>query len=218
MLRELLEGQKTMHKKLEKLPKKLKNVEDSVEIVKELDARIVHLEQTVTQLDKKLTELEDRSRRNNLLVFGVSEPSGETPQSLAQKVIDDILRDTLRVKVSSAERLQKIGRPSTNKPRPVILKLFDHRENVSILSNCYKLKGKNISVSEDFSTATREVRKRLWDSTTDIWRNGTKVKLVYDKIKFGSELYDWDETKIYEYRVINDAVTGQQRAVSFAQA
>lgn len=195
MLRKLLEGQKSMHKKLEKLENRLKNVEDSVAIVKELGAKLVNLEHTATQLDKKLTKLEDRSSQNNLLVFGVPEPSGETQESLAQKVTEDIFRDTLGVKVSSVERIHRIGHPHTNKSRPVILKLFDHREKVSVLSNGYKLKGKTISILEDFSAATREVRKCLWDSAADDRRDGTKVKLVYDEMKIGSELYEWDETK-----------------------
>lgn len=99
-----------------------------------------------------------------------------------------------------------------------MLKLFDHREKVCVLGNCYKLKGNSVSVSEDFSAATRELRICVLHSTIDIKRDGTKVKFIYDKLKIGSELNGWDRTKKIQYRATSAAETSTRWTVSFSPA
>lgn len=61
-----------------------------------------------------------------------------------------------------------------------------------MLSNCHKLKGQTISISEDFSSTTRQTRKHLWDSTVDEKKAGIKVRLQYDKIKFDNQTFRWN--------------------------
>lgn len=138
-------------------------------------------------------DLEDRSRRNNLLIFGVDERPDETSDSIIDTVVKDIFSDILKVKVSSAERIHRIGRKVANKSRPVIVKFVDHRKKEQVLRNCNKLKGTPISISEDFSKATRETRKKLWDDTATIRARGGKVRLAYTKIKVDDVLYKWDD-------------------------
>lgn len=88
-----------------------------------------------------------------------------------------------------------------NKTRPVIFKLLDSvifklldsRAKTKIFKNCTKLKGSNISVSEDFSLRVRNVRKQLWDSCRSNRENKDKVQLIFDKIKINDEVFVWDE-------------------------
>ncbi|XP_070393949.1 uncharacterized protein [Dermacentor albipictus] len=199
LLLQLLGGQKSMQERLDAIEAKLKQVEESAAIVKEVGTRIADMERTIKTLEKKLVDIEDRSRRNNLIVFGIPERRDETSTSLMEDVVDGLFKTTLGVQVSSVERIHRIGRKKADKPRPVILKLIDHREKVNVLQNCFKLKKeKNISVGEDFSAATRQVRKYLWDNTADIRRQGGKVKLIYDKVRIDNEMFQWDsnQTKI----------------------
>lgn len=63
---------------------------------------------------------------------------------------------------------------------------------MEILRNCNRLKGTNISVSEDFSRQVQSLRKCLWDSARDERNRGAKVRLVYDKIVVDGSLFYWD--------------------------
>lgn len=53
-----------------------------------------------------------------------------------------------------------------------------------------------MSVSEDFSAATRQIRKQLWDSAADLRDSGKKVRLVHDKIRIDNEMFEWDDEKM----------------------
>lgn len=195
MLNEILVGQKLIQKRLDAIEAKLQKVEESALKCVEIGTKITNLERTVLQLERKLVDLEDRSRRNNLIVFGMQENEDETPESLAKGVTESVFQKTLGVTVTSVERIHRMGRKQADKPRPVILKLIDHREKINVLKNCHKFKGGRISVSEDFSVTTRQIRKHLWESTSDARSAGSKVRLVYDKIKIDSDFYEWDSTK-----------------------
>lgn len=129
-------------------------------------------------------------------VFGLPERPDETFQSLTNSVVSEIFENTLGVKVSTVERIHRIGQKKRNKNRPVVLKLIDHREKINILRNCSKLKGKEISIAEDFSAETRQIRRHLWESTANIRKNGERVKLVHDKIVINGEMYAWDATEM----------------------
>lgn len=154
MFEQLLDGQKSVTSRLDAIEEKLKPVEASVVVVNELGPKIATLEKTIQNLEKKLVELEDRSRRSNLIVYGVEEKIDESVESLTNEVVDNVFSTVLQVKVSSVERIHRLRRKQPNKQRPVILKLMDHREK-TVLKNCSKLKGTNISASEYFAPATR---------------------------------------------------------------
>lgn len=167
--------------------------EKAASTLQRIDARVSQVEKSIESLEGKLVELEDRSRRNNIIVFGVTEKADETHDDLMESVIEGVFRNMLGVPVSSAERIHRIGHNQPSKTRPVIVKLIDYREKINILKNCYKLKGKKVSVSEDFSAPTRQRRKKLWDSTSEIRRAGGKAHFVYDKIKVDGILFEWDD-------------------------
>lgn len=109
---------------------------------------------------------------------------------------EEVFLTHLGVRVSSVERLHRMGHKQAKKHGPIILKFIDHREKTTVLSNCHKLKGQNISISEDFSAETRQIRKHLWDSTADDRKAGAKVRLQYDKIKVDNQTYRWDSAQM----------------------
>lgn len=182
LLKQLLDGQKCIQQRLGAIESKLKKVDS--------------IEKSVQCLKRRLVDLEDRSRRNDLIVFGIPESENETIDALNDKVVSDLFQNMLGINVRSVERLHRIGRRQPNKPHPVILKLFDRRGKISILKNCYKLKGKRMSVSEDFSAVTRQIRKQLWDSTAELCESGKKIRLVYDKIRIDNDLFVWDNEQM----------------------
>lgn len=73
------------------------------------------------------------------------------------------------------------------------MRLFDYNEKIEIFKNCKKLKGSNISVSNDFSEATLRKRKLLWESAKIEKDEGSRVRLVHDKILVNDATFVWDD-------------------------
>lgn len=161
--------------------------------VSEFQIKVASLEGSVKLLQDKIDDLENRSRRNNLIIYGLNENERETPQELHNAVIGDLFSNKLGVSVSSSERIHRLGKKTSNRTRPVIVKFFNYNDKLAVQRNCRRLKGSSLSVSEDFSERIRVIRKKLWDSSADDRARGDKVTLVYDKIRIGNTLYTWDE-------------------------
>nr|XP_054917733.1 uncharacterized protein LOC129380525 [Dermacentor andersoni] len=143
----------------------------------------------------QVDDLENRSRRSNLIFYGIPEVENERPDDLKRTISDKIIKGTIGVTVSGIERMHRLGTKAENKTQPVILKLQCFEDKVNILKNCAKLKNSNISVGEDFSIRVRNIRKELWNSSKSNRDRGEKVTLVYDKIKINGQVYVWDEHK-----------------------
>ncbi|XP_077492319.1 uncharacterized protein LOC144103492 [Amblyomma americanum] len=180
----------SIDKKLEKIGKIEKQVIECVERVDKLEKMVVSLTKTVDDPD-------NRSRRSNLIIYGIEEQENETPQSL-QDTVEKIFDEKLEIKTAGFERIHRLGRKEASDDsihRPVILKLFDYRDKTNILGNCTMLKQTGYKIGEDFSRAVREVRKKLWERTKVNRDQKDKVYLKYDKIKINERLYTWDEEK-----------------------
>ncbi|XP_077486842.1 uncharacterized protein LOC144098218 [Amblyomma americanum] len=165
-----------------------------------LKSTIAELEQNVSSLLNKVDELENRSRRNNLIIYGVKEESTETFDDLIKKIKESVFLEKLDLTISGIERCHRLGKKKDG-DRPVIVKFLDYREKVSIMKACPKLKGSEISISEDFSLGVRQIRQKLWESSAEERSNGAKVKLFFDKLSVNGTLFAWDKTKNKRYRI-----------------
>lgn len=177
-----------MKKKVDTLSK----LEDKVTLCQNW---LSHINEVVLTLEKKIDELENHSRRPNLIIFGLTEPESENSESLETAVNKGIFQELLKMNPIAIERIQRLGRPSTNKKRPVILRLFDTRDKVLIFKQCHKLKNTTISITEDYSRKVREVRRKLWASTKENHEKGDKVSLAFDKLYIDRMAYIWSEEK-----------------------
>lgn len=216
MLEKILKEQSKTTQTLKQLTKNLKHVETTVaniqerinaieadmsrltkceELLAECEGTCQSTSKQVQDMVEKIDDLENRSRRNNLVIYGVTEEAREDSKSLEQKVKKGIFKDILGIDVASIERIHRVGYPQSERQRPVVLRLYNFAEKNKILSCCNKLKGSDISISEDFSKTVRETRAKLWKSAAGDKAKGAKVSLVYDKIKIDGKLYVWDAEK-----------------------
>lgn len=157
--------------------------------------QIFSMTSTIQTLEQRIEELENRSRRSNLIVYGLEETKDETSEKLERAVNNDIIVSILELEPVQIERIHRLGRPAPNKIRPVIMKLFDSRQKAAILKNGFKLKDTDLSIGEDFSRKTREIRKKLWDSAKSNREKKDKVALAYTKLYINDIAYVWDDLK-----------------------
>lgn len=175
------------------IDKMMADVREKNSQIQTLQEKIVSLEERLGQQTEKIVDFEDRSRRSNLIVYGIQEQSEEDEQILRDKVITDIFGRKLGQDCQSVARIHRRGKHQEN--RPVIVYFQDFTEKEAVLRNAKKLKGTNISISNDYSPSTRHKRRLLWQSGKQDKANGKTVTLIHDKLKVDGVLYVWDEAR-----------------------
>ncbi|XP_049527737.1 uncharacterized protein LOC119462805 [Dermacentor silvarum] len=197
-----------MQNRLLAIEQKLQSFDDTQLRLTNVEAIVDRWNDGATSLVRQVDDLDNRSRRNNLIIRGMQEGTQENDAALVKKVTEEVFRDILKVQVTSIERIHRLGKKTPGRNRPIIFRLADFREKVKILSNCTKLKDTEISISEDYSRRVVEIRKRLWDSCAEERKEGRRAKLVFDKLKMNNVLYGWDEDKKVRYQISRVIETG----------
>lgn len=169
--------------------------------VKVLETSVSKFDEQISELMLKVDDLENRGRRNNLIIYGLEEPNKETYEELEATVKNNIFHEILGVTVNGIERCHRLGRKTSEKPRPVILKFVDYREKIAVLKASPQLKDTDFSLSDDFSKRIREIRKQLWRSAAQEKEKGAKVKLLFDKLSVDGVLFGWNEEKATRFRL-----------------
>ncbi len=148
------------------------------------------LMQKNNELVSKLDDLENRSRRNNLVIFGLKEPGGKEDCS---KTVNDFLKfaganqdDLHNVQKCHRTPTQKQGNES-NKPRMIHLAFqsFVSKEHIrklciQKLKNCQSTyQGRKVYVSEDLSARVRSLRQNKMEAFQNLKREGKKPFFTY---------------------------------------
>ena len=168
-------SQEIFEKKFQKVndnlsKQKQKHKEDMNELWKDND-----------QLCERLRDLEDRSRRDNLRIDGIAEVENETWEQ-TEEILQNLFKEKLQLENISVERAHRVGNKGKNNKRTIVLKLASFKDKLKIISEARKLKGTNISINEDYSKETLEIRKEKWKEVKELRKNGTYAILVYDKV------------------------------------
>lgn len=142
--------------------------------------------------NNRLDELEDRSRRNNLIFYGIADAK-EAWQETEEKIFN-IFREHLDPLIdhSLIDRAHRLGGPyREQKCWLVIVKFANFKIREKLFSQRAKLKDCNISVAEDFSPGTRHTRKKLLAFGKALPQS-PEFRLRYTKLSVGSTTYVYD--------------------------
>ncbi|KAM7297306.1 uncharacterized protein ISCGN_022459 [Ixodes scapularis] len=197
----------TTNDRLSAIEQKLEGFSTLQTTVSACQEKITELEANIKTISKKLDDLENRSRRANLIIYGIEEKDTENSEILERVVSDEIFGKLLNTPISGIERIHRLGKKTDQRIRPVILKLLDCRDKTRVLKNCFKLKGTTFSISEDFSRPVQQIRKKLWESTKINRDKNDKVFLTFDKVRVNGQLYAWDEDKNDKVLIAKNDVT-----------
>lgn len=139
------------------------------------------LEARVGDMEDKLDDLEGRSRRNNVLFYGLPKPSNETGEA-CEKTVQEFLKSKMGLnKDVQFDRVHRTGNKPTS---PIIARCTFYKDKVLILkgkSELSKIKSP-VYVGEDFSTRVRDIRRKLTPHLKEAKGAGKKATLVYDHI------------------------------------
>lgn len=139
---------------------------------------VKHQESRIKVLEKEQNDLEQYSRRNHLRVFKVPEQPEESATDCIKKVCA-IFSDSVGVptKPCNIEVAHRVGRRSSSKPRPILVRFMDRKIRDQILTNRRKLKGKGVSIGEDLTVANFQLLKKAMahSATMTAWSVNGKV-------------------------------------------
>ena len=141
---------------------------ENSEIKNKVTANETSINNKIDQIEQKSTDLEDRSRRNNLVFFGIEEHGDKYNTENCEALVTNILINTGVIGKDDIhdqmyDRAHRLGpkKPGQERPRPIIVRMTFYKDKQYILSQTHKLKRSTFGISEDFSKYTLSVRKTL---------------------------------------------------------
>ncbi|XP_040073766.1 uncharacterized protein LOC8043825 [Ixodes scapularis] len=144
----------------------------------------------LSQLKTRCDDPEGRSRRNNLLFFGVTDTDKET-WAQSEDLITGLCSRNIGVNIESSkiERAHRLGAFNPQKCRPIIAKFSSFKDKEGILLSAFKLKRTVVAISEDFLISFRLARRHLLDFAKP---KGTTYKPRHDKLFSDNKCYVYD--------------------------
>lgn len=150
----------------------------------------------------KSIDLEARSRRNNLIFWGLVENRSENCFALIRQFIKNELDlDSDKMYLARAHRLGPVKKSVGLVKRPLIVNFRDYCDTQAIMSNAHLLRGKPFSVDYDFPKEITTARKTLWNEIKSIKQSKPRAncqivypaKLLVDGKIVRDEFPEWSE-------------------------
>ena len=123
---------------------------------------VIKLQEHTKYLEDKIDDLENRSRRQNIVVHGIEEDDHENWEQTEEKLIS-MIRDRLQIEIppEQIERAHRTGFKHPAKPRPIVCKFISDKTKQRVLKNRKRLRGSKIYIDDDYSKKVREERMQL---------------------------------------------------------
>ena len=148
-----------MRQQFAELQEEVKGLREEVSALRlendELKQSNYDMKTRLDDLERKTDDLEGRSKRNNLIFYGLPRQKKETGADC-----EDMLRDlTDKLELADEIVFDRVHRLSSKPNSPVIARCAFFKDKVKILKAKRKLQGSNIFIGEDFCARVRDRRK-----------------------------------------------------------
>lgn len=162
-------------------------IKDAVMGIESLSRRVATMESKIQEMEKavntRLDDIEGQARRNNMIVYGLAEEGQESWEDTEVKVRAFFKEDMGVQEVLSIERCHRLGpKRRGHTSRPIILKFSFFKDKTRVMKKASTLKGKAISVSDDFTRAVRARRKLLVPHLKYFRNKNKKASISLDKL------------------------------------
>lgn len=163
-------------------------------VLEKKDAEITQLNNKIDDLELKLDIAEQYSRRNCIRIAGLPESEDEDTTRVTMELINDTMALDPPLELQEVDRLHRVGKPDSQKPRGIIVKFATYRSRARVFNAKAALSGKlfgpaqkKVFINDDL---TRQRSKLLYEARQlkkkrliqDAWtREGTV--LIMDKFK-----------------------------------
>lgn len=204
--------------KMTQIETKCEDVGDSVREVKS----------SITKVNEELFDVVDdmnnRMRRNNLIVKGIAETEKEGYEE-SEKIVKEFFATHLDIQAGDIERAHRVGQRRPNFDRPIIVKFLNFKSKMDVLRNAPKLKKlefPKVWLDEDFSPKVQLARKKLRDFAKSTRNENERYSLRFNYLYMRDRTYRYESTtdRIVEvpirYEHVASITTRQERTADVA--
>ncbi len=148
--------------------------------------KVEHLQSTISTQATALDKLEAFSRRDNVVLYGVTEESDET-HDLCKDAVISILNAHVKTKLwqrADIVRAHRLGARDSDrvKPRPIIAKFCVTDDKITALKHRSALKDSDIGIANDLTKLQREELSNLRSNGMDAYyKNGKLITKPSDR-------------------------------------
>jgi ribA/ribD-fused uncharacterized protein len=144
-------------------------------------------------LEDRILDQESYSRRENILVYGISEKENEDAIETAYSLLRML---DIEPKSVTIQRCHRIGNKSKNMktPRPLILRV-NFQDKVKISQARHKLKGSKIFLDDDYPKEIQTKRRCLKSVIKLAKTHDAKARLVKDQLYIDDKPYTLENIK-----------------------
>ena len=153
--------------------------------MKEVTDDLKKCKERLRKMEERGIDQEARSRRNNLLFYGIDESADENTTTVLQKFItnDCKIKDGKDLLI---QRVHRLGDPNarstigkkTNRPRAIIASFVDYRQKEQVRRTKFNLNPK-YSISEDFPIEIRKARDQLQPELRELKKQKKRATIIY---------------------------------------
>ena len=186
-LTELKQELGSVAKNVEKIGQKVEDIEKRCDRIEErvcvMEEKNENAQNVLRMLEDRSIDQEARSRRNNMMFYGVREEDRED----CVMVIKKILKESCNIKELVIERAHRTGGSSEGNPRPIIAKFLDFNAKMLVKKAKQRLP-KNVRVGDDLPLAVREAQKELYAECRVARAHHGRLVTLFQYLKKGKEL------------------------------
>lgn len=143
----------------------------------------------MTYLEKKVDDLEGRSKRNNLIFYGIPRRENETKRD-CENMVHDVL--TQKLNMSQPVEFDRIHRLSTKPDSPIIGRCTFYKDKEEIMKAKRKLKDTSIFTGEDYTQRVRDVRKKLGPHLKAARESQKRATMIFDHLLIDGKKFALD--------------------------
>eukprot|EP00745_Piridium_sociabile_P026264 TRINITY_DN4177_c0_g2_i1.p1 TRINITY_DN4177_c0_g2~~TRINITY_DN4177_c0_g2_i1.p1 ORF type:complete len:339 (+),score=59.47 TRINITY_DN4177_c0_g2_i1:148-1164(+) len=191
-LKDLTEQYAALHKEVKDLRGEVGSLKkENADLVKSYSELLAKVE----NLDRKADDLEGRSKRNNLILYGVFRDRNESNEQCEEK-LQDLISDKLEI--AKDINFDHVHRLNDQPNSPIIARCSFYKDKVRVLKAKRNLKGSDIFIGEDFSFRVREIRRKLSPHLKEARKEGKKATMIFDHLVIDGQRYflgDHDQLK-----------------------
>jgi len=124
-----------------------------------IENKQIELQSELVQKTERIHQLEKAMKRNNIIAHGIPENGNET----ANDRNDAILRlcDKLKIAALDYTEAYRLGKPTTRKNRPLLIKCVRFRDKIAVLKAAADARIHGLSLGDDLTEEERKMRSAL---------------------------------------------------------
>lgn len=152
------------------------------------------IQKTNEELVNVVDDVNNRMRRNNLIVKGLPEVEKEDYNE-SEKIVRNFFTTHLKLNIGEIERAHRVGQPRPNFQRPIIVKFLNFKSKSEALSNASKLKdidSPKVWLGEDFSPRIQFARKKLREFAKTNREANERFQVRFNSLHFRGCIFRYD--------------------------